>query len=56
MVLWLQEDEFAILRSTDLKNFTISQRLRLKDAFECPDLFELRIENTDETKWMDFIT
>ena len=52
MVLWLQEDEFAILRSTDLKNFTISQRLRLKDAFECPDLFELRIENTDETKWV----
>ncbi len=52
MVLWLQEDEFAILRSSDLKDFSISQRLRLKDAFECPDLFELTVEGKEEKKWV----
>lgn len=52
MVLWLQEDEFAVLRSIDLKEFTISQRLRLTDAFECPDLFELQVVGEEETKWV----
>lgn len=52
MVLWLQEDEFAVLRSTDLMEFTISQRLRLTDAFECPDLFELQIIGEEETRWV----
>lgn len=52
MVLWLQEDEFAVLRSIDLKDFTISQRLRLKDAFECPDLFELQIVGEEATRWV----
>lgn len=52
MVLWLQEDEFAVLRSTDLREFTISQRLRLTDGFECPDLFDLQIVGEKETKWV----
>lgn len=52
MVLWLQEDEFAILRSKDLEQFEISQRLRLEQAFECPDLFRLQVAGTEEFKWV----
>ena len=52
MVMWLQEDEFAVLRSTNLKDFSISQRLRLTDAFECPDLFELQVVGEEETRWV----
>lgn len=57
MCLWLEGNEFAILRSVDLKKFEISQRLFLDQGFECPDLFELKIEdesgeNTQETKWV----
>jgi sucrose-6-phosphate hydrolase SacC (GH32 family) len=53
MVLWLQGNEFAILRSTDLCDFTISQRLILEEAFECPDLFELPIDgDMNHTKWV----
>ena len=52
MTLWLQEDEFAILRSIDLKEFTVTQRFRLKDAFECPDLFYLPIVGEEAGKWV----
>lgn len=53
MVLWLREDEFAILRSEDMEHYHISQRLRLEKAFECPDLFELRVdENDEDTRWV----
>ncbi|WP_167957273.1 glycoside hydrolase family 32 protein [Anaerosporobacter faecicola] len=52
MVLWLKDHEFAILRSTNLTEFTISQRLILEDAFECPDLFPLSVEGEREKKWV----
>lgn len=52
MTLWLQEDEFAILRSTDMKEFSISHRFRLKDAFECPDLFYLPVVGEEMSKWV----
>lgn len=42
MCLWLENNEFAILRSYDLKNWEVSQRLELDQGFECPNLFELQ--------------
>ncbi len=42
MVLWLCENEFAILRSENPSGrFEISQRFVLPGGFECPNLFEI---------------
>lgn len=45
MVLWLEENDFAILRSADLENWEQSCRFTLKGAWECPDLVKLYDEN-----------
>lgn len=52
MILWVDGNEFAILRSTDLEKWNISQRFELTDGFECPDLICL----TDETGKHWFVT
>lgn len=52
LVLWLENEDFAIFRSTDLKQFTLSQRLTLEGGFECPDLFQLQVEGSEECKWV----
>lgn len=51
MCIWLQNMEFAILRSDDLENWQISHRFELEDGFECPDLFELMVDEM-EKKWV----
>ena len=51
MVLWVRENEFAILRSNNLKDWSISQRLTLESAFECPDLMPLETDDGME-KWI----
>ena len=48
MVLYLNGSEFAILNSTDLKNWTVTQRIELAPLWECPDLFPLKDERGDE--------
>jgi len=50
MVLYLDGSEFAIFRSTDLCHWEESQRLSVEGMWECPDLFELPVENADEEK------
>ncbi len=50
-VLWLKENDFAILRSSNLKNWEQTQTLTLEDAWECPDLFKLNCDNGD-AKWV----
>ena len=52
MIMWVDGNEFAILRSTDLEKWNISQRFELTDGFECPDLICL----TDETGEHWFVT
>ena len=52
MILWVDGNEFAILRSTDLEKWNISQRFELTDGFECHDLICL----TDETGKHWFVT
>jgi len=49
--LWLEKNDYGIFRSTDLKEFTMSQRLTLQDAWECPDLFCLS-SDTGEQHWV----
>ena len=49
MTLWLEESDFGIFRSTDLLNWEQTDRLTLKDAWECPDLLCLKDENEDES-------
>jgi sucrose-6-phosphate hydrolase SacC (GH32 family) len=58
MCLWLEENDFAIFRSTDLEQWKESQRFTLDKGFECPDLFQLSIEKCEtkglsaKSKWV----
>ncbi len=52
LVLWLDKEDFAIFRSSDLKQFMLSQRLTLEGGFECPDLFCLPVEGENYSKWV----
>lgn len=51
MTLWLQGNEFAILRSVNLQDWELTQRFTLDKAWECPDLFRLRADDGEE-KWV----
>lgn len=44
MVLYLEGNEFAILRSEDLEHWTVTQRLTLENCWECPDLVRMPVE------------
>ena len=43
MALWIEGNDYAILRSTDLRHWEQSQRFTMPDAWECPDLFCLPV-------------
>lgn len=51
-VLWLEKSTYAIFRSTNLQDWTESQRISFAPAWECPDLFELDCKSTNEKKWV----
>lgn len=51
MALYLDGDEFAILNSADLTQFTVTQRLTLPGSGECPDLRAIPCEGGGE-RWM----
>lgn len=51
MALYLDQNDFAIFRSKDLKNWKKSQSLTLEGAWECPDLRKIPVEGGGE-KWM----
>lgn len=44
MVLYLKDRDFAILRSANLKDWEMTQRFALEDAWECPDLIRVPVE------------
>lgn len=53
MLLYLDGYEFAVYRSTDLLCWEETCRFSIKGMWECPDLFELNVENSDgETQWV----
>ncbi len=50
MVLYLDESEFSVFRSADLLHWEESQRFSADRMWECPDLFELSVENEPGVK------
>lgn len=53
MSLFLDKHDYAILRSTDLEHWDITQKLTLKDTWECPDFREIPTSRGDK-KWLFF--
>lgn len=52
MIMWVDGNEFAILRSENLEKWELSQRFELEDGFECPDM--ICLQDKDSMHW--FIT
>ena len=53
MVLFLDDYDFAVFRSQDLIHWKESQRFSAPEMRECPDLFELRVDNEPgQKKWV----
>ncbi len=53
MVLFLDDYEFAVFRSADLLHWEETQRFSAEKMRECPDLFELSVDNAaGEKKWV----
>ncbi len=53
MALYLENNDFALFGSSDLKSWTKLSDVHLPDSSECPDLFELPVDgNPDHTKWV----
>ena len=51
MVLYIEDDVFAILRSTNLKTWEETHRFSLEKAWECPDLLKVPKEEGG-SQWM----
>lgn len=52
MIMYLDKNEFAIFRSTDLLHWEETQRLDVPGMWECPLLMELPVEGSSEKKWV----
>lgn len=53
MVLFLINNDFAILSSTDLRHWAQTSTFTFTNAFECPELFSLPLDgNTNNVKWV----
>ncbi len=55
MVLYLEDNDFAIFRSENLRDFTMTQKLTIKEAWECPNLLNIPVYDGDvivEYKWV----
>ncbi len=51
MVLYLENNEFAILNSKDMLHFEITQHIRMEGSGECPDLRRIPCEDGTE-QWI----
>lgn len=52
MALYLDQNDYALFGSTNLKEWTRLSDLQIPDT-ECPDIFELPVDgNPDDTKWV----
>ena len=52
LVLYLDRSDFVFFRSDDLVHWTEHQRFTLPEDKECPNLMPLRIEGSDEHRWV----
>lgn len=50
-VIFLENNDYAIMNSVDMQNWEMTQKLTLPLAWECPDLFKLPVEGGGE-KWV----
>lgn len=50
-VIFLENNDYAILNSTDMQNWEVTQKLTLPLAWECPDLLKLPVEGGG-VKWV----
>ncbi len=53
MTLWIRDDRFDLLGSTDLREWTTLSEFQFPDGYECPDLLELPVDgDPDDTRWV----
>ncbi len=53
MALYLDENDFMLLRSKNLRDWNQLQKLTLPDSSECPDFFELAVDgDPTDTRWV----
>lgn len=52
LVLFLDEHEYGIFVSEDMKDWELTQKLTIEESWECPDLRQIPVYGTDEKKWM----
>ncbi len=52
MSLYLDEDEYAVLTSQNLTEWTLVNRFRVPGDNECPDLCPMRDESTGRIRWV----
>ncbi len=54
MALYLDNDDFAIFGSPNLKQWKELSRYTLPGSNECPELFQIPVEGANESKWIFF--
>ena len=54
MALYLQDDRYALLASTDLLHFTEIQTFSVEGEWECPNLAKVPVEGETQSKWLFF--
>ncbi|HUT31287.1 MAG TPA: glycoside hydrolase family 32 protein [Sedimentisphaerales bacterium] len=53
MALYLDADDFLLLSSKDIRNWTPLQEIKLTGSDECPDFFELPVDgDAGNTRWV----
>ncbi len=52
MALYLENSDFGIYVSPDLKDWSPTQRFTFEGVSECPDFFELAVVGSHERKWV----
>lgn len=50
-IMFLEKNDYAILNSTDLVDWKVTQQLTIPPAWECPDLLEVPVEGGG-SKWV----
>lgn len=52
MAIFLDSDRYQLLTSQNLLDWAPSQILAIPGSAECPDLFRIRLEGTEQWKWV----
>lgn len=50
-IMYFEKNDYAILNSTDLTDWKVTQKLTIPPAWECPDLVKVQVEDGG-TKWV----